>query len=173
MGTSSALAAPHNHYLTKDDRWVAIACTNDRIFGRLANLMGQSELTSDQRFSSERSRVANRQAIDEIVERWTKSIDESSLTQTLRGAEIPSSPIYSIADIFDDPQYAARGTLAKFTHPRLGEVVMPSVVPRLSGTPGGIEWLGRDLGADTDDLLSRALGYSRARVDDLRRRGVV
>jgi crotonobetainyl-CoA:carnitine CoA-transferase CaiB-like acyl-CoA transferase len=110
MGTSTALAAPHNHYSTKDGRWVAIACTNDRIFGRLANLMGQSELTSDRRFSSERSRVANRQAIDEIVERWTKSIDESSLTQTLRGAEIPSSPIYSIADIFADPQYAARGS---------------------------------------------------------------
>jgi crotonobetainyl-CoA:carnitine CoA-transferase CaiB-like acyl-CoA transferase len=173
MGTSTALAAPHNHYPTRDDRWVAIACTNDRIFGRLAKLMGQIELTRDPRFASERARVANRPAIDEIVGSWTKSLDEAPLTDALRGAEIPSSPIFSIADIFNDPQYAARGSLAKFTHPRLGEIEMPSIVPRLSETPGGIEWLGRDLGENTSDVLSRALGYDLARVEDLKRRGVV
>jgi succinyl-CoA:(S)-malate CoA-transferase subunit B len=41
MGTATALAAPHNHYPTGDGKWVAIACTNDRIVARLAGLMGQ------------------------------------------------------------------------------------------------------------------------------------
>ena len=50
---------------------------------------------------------------------------------------------------------------------------MPCVVPRRSQTPGAIEWLGRDLGEDTDDVLSRALGYSPARIAELRRQGIV
>jgi len=173
MGTGTPLAAPHNHYKTKDDRWVAIACTNDRIFKRLAHLMRQPELACDPRFSSERSRVANRQAIDDIVEGWTQSIEGAKLMEALHGADIPSSPIYSIADIFADPQYAARGSLTTFAHPHLGEIKMPCVVPRLSQTPGAIEWIGRNLGEDTDAVLSRALGYSRARIDELRRQGVV
>jgi crotonobetainyl-CoA:carnitine CoA-transferase CaiB-like acyl-CoA transferase len=121
MGTGTALAAPHNHYQT-NDRWVAIACTNDRIFKRLADLMGRPELARDPRFSSERSRVANHLAIDNIVERWANSIDGAKLIEALRHGEIPSSPIYSIAHIFADPQYAARGSLASFVHPRLGEI---------------------------------------------------
>jgi succinyl-CoA--D-citramalate CoA-transferase len=46
-------------------------------------------------------------------------------------------------------------------------------VPRLSETPGQIEWTGRELGADTDAVLERALGYSRARLDQLRSRGII
>jgi crotonobetainyl-CoA:carnitine CoA-transferase CaiB-like acyl-CoA transferase len=173
MGTATALAAPHNHYPTRDGKWVAIACTNDRIFARLAVLMGQPELTSDPRFSSERGRVANREAIDAIVGAWTASQDMAPMMADLEKAEIPSSPINSIADIFSDPQFAARGTLAAVEHPVLGTVRMPAIVPRLSETPGEIEWTGRALGEDTESMLERALGYSRDRIDDLRSRGII
>ena len=172
LGTATALAAPHNHYPTRDGRWIAIACTNDRIFKRLAELMGRPGLTSDSRFANERARVGNREAIDAIVEQWTRTMDSAPLNAALREAEIPSSPIYSIGDIFADPQYELRGDLVCVTHPRLGEIRMPAVTPRLSATPGKIAWLGRDLGEDTDKLLSQALGYSRERIDELRRQRV-
>jgi crotonobetainyl-CoA:carnitine CoA-transferase CaiB-like acyl-CoA transferase len=135
--------------------------------------MGQGELTSDPRFSSERSRVANRLAIDEIVERWTKSIDEAALTQTLRAAEIPSSPIYSIADIFADPQYAARGTLAMFRHPKLGEVVMPVRGSQAFGDARRDRMARPRARRRHRRSAFASAGGSRARVDDLRRRGVV
>jgi crotonobetainyl-CoA:carnitine CoA-transferase CaiB-like acyl-CoA transferase len=173
MGTATALAAPHNHYPTRDGKWVAIACTNDRIFARLASLMGRDELCRDPRFSSERERVANRAAIDAIVGAWAAGQDMAPLVEALERSDIPSSAINSIADIFRDPQYAARQTLATVVHPVLGEIRMPAVVPRLSETPGEIAWLGRDLGADTDTILTNALGYTRDRVDRLRARGIV
>jgi crotonobetainyl-CoA:carnitine CoA-transferase CaiB-like acyl-CoA transferase len=173
MGTATALAAPHNHYPTHDSKWVAIACTNDRIFGRLAALMDQSELVTDPRFSRERERVANRAEIDRIVGTWTVSQDMAPLMDALQRSEIPSSPIHSIADIFQDPQFAARGTLATVAHAILGEVKMPAVVPRLSESPGEIAWLGRDLGADTEAVLTRALGYAPAQLGRLRGRGVI
>lgn len=173
MGTATALAAPHNHYPTHDGKWVAIACTNDRIFARLAALMDQPGLVDDRRFSRERERVANRAEIDSIVEIWTRSQDMAPLIEALERSEIPSSPIYSIADIFLDPQFIARGTLAKMMHPVLGEIAMPAIVPRLSETPGEIEWLGRGLGADTDAILGSTLGYSPERVAQLRATGII
>ncbi len=173
MGTATALAAPHNHYPTRDGKWVAIACTNDRIFARLAALMGKDELVADPRFSRERERVANRAEIDRIVEAWTVNQDMAPLMDALQQSEIPSSPIHSIADIFQDPQFAARGTLATVAHAILGEVKMPAVVPRLSESPGEIAWLGRDLGADTDTVLARALGYPPAHLNRLHARGVI
>jgi len=173
MGTATALAAPHNHYPTRDGKCVAIACTNDRIFARLASLMGRDELCHDPRFSRERERVANRAEIDVIVGGWTAGQDMAPLVQALEGSEIPSSAINSIADIFRDPQFAARQSLATVMHPVLGEIRMPAVVPRLSETPGEIAWLGRDLGADTDMILTHALGYTRDQVDRLRARGIV
>jgi len=173
MGTATALAAPHNHYPTRDRKWVAIACANDRIFARLAALMGQPELLDDKRFARARERVANREEIDRIVETWTRSQDMAPLVEALERSEIPSSPIYNIADIFLDPQFIARGTLVKVAHPVLGEVTMPAIVPRLSETPGEIEWLGRELGADTDAILRSTLGYSPERVGQLRAMGII
>jgi crotonobetainyl-CoA:carnitine CoA-transferase CaiB-like acyl-CoA transferase len=173
MGTATALAAPHNHYPTRDGKWVAIACTNDRIFARLASVMEQGELTTDPRFLRERERVANRADIDRIVEAWTRSHDLAPLISALNQAEIPCSPINSIADIFQDQQFAARAALTAFQHPILGEIKMPSVVPRLSETPGAIEWLGRGLGEDTSSVLGRALNYSAERIAELRTRGII
>ena len=172
-GTATPLAAPHNHYPTRDGRWVAIACTNDRIFARLATLMGKGELVADPRFSCERQRVANCKEIDQIVATWTAHQDMVPLVEALQQCEIPSSPIHSIADIFEDPQFAARGILATVAHSILGEVKMPGVVPRLSESPGEITWPGRDLGADTEAVLTRALGYTSSHLKDLRARGVI
>jgi crotonobetainyl-CoA:carnitine CoA-transferase CaiB-like acyl-CoA transferase len=173
MGTATALAAPHNHYPTRDGKWVAIACTNDRIFARLASVMKRKELTTDPRFSRERERVANRTEIDRIVEMWTSNHDMAPLISALNQADIPCSPINSIADIFSDPQVAARGALATVEHPVLGEVKMPSIVPRLSRTPGAIEWLGRELGADTVSVLKRVLDYTPETLEQLRARNII
>jgi crotonobetainyl-CoA:carnitine CoA-transferase CaiB-like acyl-CoA transferase len=173
MGTATALAALHNHYPTRDGKWVAIACTNDRIFARLAALMSKEELLADRSFSRERERVANRAEIDRIVGEWTAGQDMAPLMDALERSEIPSSPIHSIADIFRDAQFAARGTPATVAHPVLGEIKLPAIVPRLSETPGEINWLGRDLGADTDTVLASALGYTPAHLNELHARGII
>src|SRR5262249_28493309 len=132
IGTATVLAAPHNHYPTRDGKWVAIACTNDRIFARLVAVMGKPELCRDPRFSGERERVANRAEIDRIVADWTGAQEMAPLIEALQESEIPSSPINSIADIFIDPQFAAREALATVVHPTLGALKMPAIVPRLS-----------------------------------------
>jgi crotonobetainyl-CoA:carnitine CoA-transferase CaiB-like acyl-CoA transferase len=60
-----------------------------------------------------------------------------------------------------------------FQHPALGEIKVPSIVPRLSETPGAVEWLGRGLGEDTPLVLGRVLNYSAERIEQLRGRGII
>jgi crotonobetainyl-CoA:carnitine CoA-transferase CaiB-like acyl-CoA transferase len=173
MGSATPLAAPHNHYPTAGGRWIAIACTNDRIFARLAELMDKPELASDLRFNSAHQRVANRDAIDQLVSDWTGAQQMDELVDRLNQAEVPCSPIHSIADIFRDPQYGARETLIEVEHSRAGRMKMPAVIPRLSRSPGEVRWLGRALGEDTEVILGEKLGMSRDQLAGLRERGVI
>ena len=69
---------------------------------------------------------------------------------------MPCGPINSIADIFDDPHFAARGTIERVQHPKLGEIAVPTTLPRLSDTPGRIDRLGPELG-DFNDRLGALL----------------
>lgn len=173
MGSATPLAAPHNHYPTAGGRWIAIACTNDRIFARLAEVMGKTELASDQRFNSAYQRVANRDAIDQLVSDWTGVQEMDELVDRLNQAEVPCSPIYSIADIFQDPQYLSREALIEVQHARAGRMQMPAVIPRPSHSPGRVRWLGRALGEDTDAVLGEKLGMSRDQLVGLRERGII
>src|SRR3954469_15242322 len=141
MGADAVNVCPHSHYQTKDGKWVAIACTNDQIFARLAEAMEQPELVSEKRYGPKELRLAARDDVNKIVARWVASLDcETVLARCAKGG-VPASLIFSIADIFDDPQYRARGNI-KMTDSRVGTIAVPDVVPRLSETPGQIRWLG-------------------------------
>ncbi len=172
-GSVTPLAAPHNHYPTADGKWLAIACTNDRIFDRLAAAMQRPELSADARFRDARARVAHRETLDELIAEWTRQHSIQALSALLESAEVPCSPIMSIADVFQDPQYLARESLLAFAHARLGALRMPNVVPRLSESPGVVESLGPELGQHTDLVLRDVLAYTHERIADLRRQGIV
>ena len=86
--------------------------------------------------------------------------------------DVPASLIFSIADIFENPQYRARGNI-KMTESRAGPIAVPDVVPRLSGTPGEIRWLGGELGAQNDEIFRKLLGVSDAEMRELRSTGVI
>ena len=136
MGTATAHAAPHNHYPTRDGRWVAIACTSDRIFQRMTKAMGREELAQDPRYSTGAKRVEHRDEVDGLVSEWTQTFDMRDLTELLDLEEVPVSPINSIADIFQNPQFEARGSMVEIDDSVIGKMRMPGVVPRMSRSPG-------------------------------------
>jgi succinyl-CoA:(S)-malate CoA-transferase subunit A len=88
-------------------------------------------------------------------------------------AEVPSGNVNSIADIFKDEHFRARGTLATVDVPGVGEVVVPGVMPHLSKTPGRITGLGPPLGNATDDVLRELLGLLEGELDALRKDKVI
>ncbi len=143
--------APNSLYPTRDGAYVLIAANSNPTFERLTTLMGQPELLQDPRFNSIRTRgeKPNMQALDAIVATWTRQFDGEALEALLLKAEVPSARAYTIADIYRDPQFAARQMLQQVPHPSLDHTTQAGIVPRLSATPGRIRHTGPELGADT------------------------
>ena len=158
MGAGTVNAVPHSHYPTKDGKWVAIACTNDKIFARLAAIMGRIEVTGEGIYGTITQREARRAEVDAFVSHWTSGMNRDEILADCETGQVPCGPVYGIDEIFDDPQYAARGNLVKVVDERVGELTLPGVCPRLSETPGGIRWAGRALGADSEAILADWLG---------------
>ena len=166
-------AAPHSHYPTLDGKWVAVACSNDKLFRRLCKAMDRPELALDPRFATQSLRVAHRPEIDKLVQDFTASMDLADLSALLDEYEVPASPINSIVDIFDDPQFAARNSIVTLDDGRGGVLRMPGVVPVMSRTPGRIRHAGRDLGADNDEVYGQLLSLTPTEVAELRKCGAI
>jgi crotonobetainyl-CoA:carnitine CoA-transferase CaiB-like acyl-CoA transferase len=173
MGAPTVNVCPHSHYETKDDRWVAIACTNDKIFARLAGVMGCPEVAGDGIYGTIKERDANRPILDGMVTDWTQSHTQKEVIALCTEAEVPCGIVAAIDEIFEDPQYAARGNIARVTDPRAGEIAVPNVVPRLNETPGEVEWLGPALGAHNSEVYGALLGLDADALTDLEAEGVI
>jgi crotonobetainyl-CoA:carnitine CoA-transferase CaiB-like acyl-CoA transferase len=172
IGSAAESAAPHNHYQSRDGRWVAVACTNDRMFTRLAQAMGTPDLVA--RFPGVRERLAGRAELDGLVQAWIGARNATEALATLDAAEVPCALVNSVRDLFEDPQVKARENIAAVPDPSLGTVHMPGVVPRLTGTPGTIRHAGvRELGRDNEEIYLGRLGLDRVEYDRLRAAGVV
>ena len=167
-GAGTANACPHGHFQTRDDRWVAIACTTDKMFGRLAEAMGQPELASAGRYGQQARRLANRDEVDRLASRWVGSMSLAEVMEICLAHEVPCGPLNTIADIFADPHFKARGNLVTIDDPEVGAVVVPAVIPRLSETPGRIAHLGPALGDANEEVLGNLLGLSGEEMARLR-----
>jgi crotonobetainyl-CoA:carnitine CoA-transferase CaiB-like acyl-CoA transferase len=168
MGAATAIVVPHSHYPTGDGRWVAIACTTDKLFARLAVLMGQPELAQPGSFEKMADRLIHRDEVDRLVAEWTKSMALKEVIAACDQAQVPCGPVYAVDEIFEDPHYRERGNLLTVQDDRVGELTMANVVPHLCGTPGEVNWLGPVLGEHTDSVLGTLLGVSESRLAELR-----
>ncbi|MGE4049007.1 MAG: CaiB/BaiF CoA transferase family protein [Acetobacteraceae bacterium] len=173
MGPGTVNVVPHSHYPTRDGRWIAIACTNDKIFARLAVAMGQPELAEESRWGTLAARERDRPVVDETVAAWTAQYDRADLLRMCEAEQVPCGPVYAVDEIFQDPHYAARENILRMHDPRAGELAVPNLVPRLSETPGRVQWLGPALGAHNDEIYRGLLGMDPAELDRLRGAGVI
>jgi crotonobetainyl-CoA:carnitine CoA-transferase CaiB-like acyl-CoA transferase len=135
--------------------------------------MGQPELSGTGKWGKIVDRDRDRIEIDTWVARWTEQFTLAECIAECDKFEVPCGPVYSIADIFTDPQYAARENILRMKDPRVGEIAMPNVVPRLSDTPGKVEWLGPTLGEHNSDVFKGILGLSDGEIGKLKDKGVV
>ena len=172
-GTGTLNACPHGHFPTGDGKWVAIACTTDKMFARLCEAMGAAGAGLKAHYGEQRARLAARAEVDRRVAAWTGSLKRDALMETCLAHEVPAGPINTIADIFADPQFQARGDLVRMMLPDLGEVVVPAVLPKLSATPGEIRSLGPRLGEHNDEVYGNLLGLAAGEIDRLKKAGVV
>ena len=171
MGPGTVNVVPHSHYPTNDNRWIAIACTNDKIFARLAEAMERPDLASN--WSTLAARERDRALVDETVGAWTVRFDRADLLKLCAASQVPCGPVYSIDEIFEDPHYAARENILQVDDPRIGSLAVPNLVPKLSDTPGKVNWLGAALGAHNDEIYHGLLRLDESELQRLKDAAVI
>jgi formyl-CoA transferase len=171
-GSNLSGIVPSNTYLTKDGQHVVIAANGDSIFKRLCTAMGREDLGSDAALADNAGRAKRADELDTAIGGWAAEHTAAELLRLLDAAQVPNGKIYSIADIVQDPQFLAREMIRQFTLKDGMPLKLPGIVPRLSDTPGDIDWIGPELGAHTEEVL-RAHGYDTAAIAELRKKKVI
>ena len=173
QGTKTLNAIPHGHYQASDGKWLAIACTSDVMFARFAAMMGKPELASAEMYGEGARRLKHFDEIDALVGDYIAGFTRDDFIARCVEFEVPAAPINTIADIFADPHFLARGTLVEVPDVTGNPVTMPNVVLRLSETPGKITSTGPLLGDATERVLQDLCGLDAGEIARLRKKGVV
>ncbi|MBT9497434.1 MAG: CoA transferase, partial [Zoogloea sp.] len=163
---------PSNTHTTKDGRHVIIGGNGDAIFNRLMRAIGRPDLAEAPDLVSNAGRDLRAAEIYTVIDAWVAARDGDAVLAAMEVAEVPASSVFSVADMFRDAQFAARGMLEEASLPDGQPLRIPGVVPKLSATPGATEWLGPKLGEHTDEILA-GLGYSAEKIAALRADGAI
>ena len=173
-GTSLKGIAPSNIFKSRDGKWMVIAANQNQLFGRLAEAMGRPELAEDPRYATHLARGENQEELDGLIGDWAAQHDADEIDRALNDAKVVCGPIYTIADIFNDPQFAARDMLVPHHDPEFGEYIGPGIVPKLSETPGEVRWSATwEEGSHNDEIYGELLGLSDEDRTQLREEGVL
>jgi len=171
-GSNLTGIVPSNTYLSRDGQHIVIGANADSIFKRLMTLMARDDLANDPTLADNAGRAKRADELDSAIGEWTLQHDADEIVRRLNDAQVPGGKIYSVADIVKDPQFLAREMIRQARLPDGTPLKVPGVVPKLTETPGEIEWVGPKLGEHTDEILGR-IGYSASDVAALRARKVV
>ena len=172
MGAETHNLIPHGHFRTADDRWLAITCSSDKMFERLAAMIAHPDLQGAH-LARAPQRVPLRDQINAVVIAWVAARTAIEVQSLCDQHGVPCSLLYSAADIFSDPHYQDRGDLLTVDDPVNGRVTVPAPFPRFSETPPQLDHLGLPLGACNGEIYGGLLGLSPAAIDDLQRKGVI
>jgi formyl-CoA transferase len=164
---------PTSTYPTRDGKFIIIGGNGDSIFRRLMQMIGRPEFAEHPGMQNNAGRVEHEQAIDDAITGWTitKTYDEAYAEVV--AAEVPCGPVYSIADIVKDEQYNARGIFETVELAPGDNVRIPAVLPKLTETPGGTDWIGPKLGEHNEEVYCGFLGMSPSEYEDLVAAGII
>ncbi len=146
LGSGIPYTVPRGTYQCADGKWIAISTSAESIAARVMELLGVGD---DPRFATFEGRVEHREELDGVVADWVGARPSEEVLAAFEQAQAAIAPVYSMADLLADPHMVARDAIVE-----VDGVRMPSVLARMSQTPGEVRHAGRELGADTDEVLT-------------------
>lgn len=172
-GNRSQYAGPSNVYRTRDGRWFSMSASSQSIYERLARAIDRPELIEDPRFSTNPARVANADALDEILRQWFGARTLGEISQVLEQHQVSGGLVNTMADLCESAHVRDRQAIVQVDDPALGPVAMPGVVPKFRDAPGQVRSVGPSRGEHNAEFYQRELGLSADEVGSLRAAGVL
>ena len=172
-GNRSKNNAPRNTYQSKDGHWVAISTNSPAIVTRVLTLCGGPEVAADPRFQTPQDRVKHIDEIDGIVAGWISRHDLKTVLDEFEKAEAAIGPAYTIDQIYQDPQYQARGDIIEIEDEDLGRLRMTNAFPFMSETPAQVRHPGQRKGQSNEEILCGELGLSKEELAKLKEEGAI
>lgn len=165
--------APSNTYECADGKHVVIGGNGDKIFQRLMTAIGREDIALNPKYGSNQGRADDVTFIDATIEEWTKQHPLKEVQRMLDEVSVPVGPIYSIREIAEDEHYKAREMLREVDLPDGSKVLVPGIVPKLSGTPGDIDWNGPSHGEHNEEIYTEFMNFSFEDFKRLKEQGIV
>ncbi len=164
--------SPYNVYKTSDG-YVVLNSPGDRHFHAILDVMGRPELKDDPRFVSPTARVRNIDAVDALIEEWTRQHPRNEVAKRMLAVKVPCAPVRELSEVTVDENMHARGSLQWVDHPDLGRVVLPHSPFVFEGAPRRTLEPSLPLGARNDKIYGEWLGHSPEELSALRAEGVI
>ncbi|MBU6202028.1 MAG: CoA transferase [Acidobacteria bacterium] len=147
MGSGLPYSVPRGVYQCSDGRWVGISTSSESVARRVMAMLG---LGDDPRFQSFAGRVEHRDTVESRMREWCAARTRDEAMAQLAAADAAAGPVMDMADVAEDPHVQARGLIAE-----VGGTPMQGLIAELSATPGRLDWEGRPLDADRDEIVAK------------------
>ncbi len=171
VGNDHPTSMPTSAYRTADG-YINIAATGDAIWKRVCIAIDQPAMVERAEFSTSTLRATNRAVLNAEINAALVGKTSAEWIDILNRAGVPCGPIYTVDQVFADPQVRHLGAAAPVHHPRLGDLDIVNQPVSLSRTPAAIVTATPELGEHTDEILAEA-GYRAGEINGLRERKVV
>ena len=172
IGNAHLATVPSGNFKTKDDKWLVLSVGNDKVFCEFAKCVERLELLENPLLDTQLNRVKQREYLEDIAKDFVLNHTLEENLNIFNG-KVPAAPVYTIEDIFNDPQYAARENIIEIDDERFGNMKMQNIFPRLSATPGKVKWTGPSIGKNNNEVYEKLLGFSEEEIEKLKIEGII
>jgi benzylsuccinate CoA-transferase BbsF subunit len=166
MGNRHEIMAPHGCFRCQgEDKWVAIAISNDEEWRALCGAMGDPEWCREERFSDRFSRWQNQDSLNELIGTWTSAFTHYEVACRLQKAGVAAGPVLNIEELIDDPHIRKRRLFIEYDHPEAGKTLAyrsPWISALTEGLPPA-----PCLGEHNEYVFKQLLGLSDGEITSL------
>jgi crotonobetainyl-CoA:carnitine CoA-transferase CaiB-like acyl-CoA transferase len=171
VGNDHPTSMPTSAYKTRDG-FLNIGASGEGMFKRLAVALNRPEMAEREEFKGDKNRAKHRAVLNEEINQVTATRSTAEWVEILNKAGVPSGPIYTMDQVFADPQVQHLEAAATVKHPKLGDIRLVNQAVKLSRTKSSLATASPALGEHTEEVLAE-LGFNATDFDRFRNQKVI